>query len=242
MKYLSILLLFLILSCNQKEAIQKNILTEQHLKPKDNQANNLTKVDTLQLILDEDSIQNDFVYINYIEKIITKDSLKVWKLKVDFYRDNNFENSFPLTLNSEEDVSEWYFDYGLRHHEQEANTNLFLTLSNGYPACGYTHTHYLFFTKKGSFQLIDTYFSIGDSGWYTNNVFSEFKNQTFSSRTENYWPDDDSDNEDMGVLSFSDSIVYTFENNSWKKTLITPKDTIYKAEKKLFNEIHSSSE
>ena len=42
----------------------------------------------------------------------------------------------------------------------------------------------------------------------------------------------------MGVVEYSDSISFLLKNNTWELNQITPKEKVYRSEKKSFEEFH----
>ena len=86
---------------------------------------------------------------------------------------------------------------------------------------------------------------MADGGYGTRTMYEPtFKDNqliSFSSKVVQVDSDEskpyNEDNEDL-TISYSDSIVYTQQFNSWKGKLKTPKEKIYRKETKKFNEYY----
>lgn len=223
-------------SCNQKkenELIAK-ITTEAIVEAQ------ILKTDTLKFSIDKDLVKDDLVLIHLLEKKYDKDSLSTSIIRLDFYNNEKLINQSLIEIVGLEEGSDWYYKKGFAYNENPKYSP-FLIISNGYPACGYGHINILFYTEKNAFQIIDEYYSFGDGGWFDDTVFEEINPTLVSSRKESYWADN-SDNEDMGDLTYSDSVTYILRDDKWIKTHITPKDTVYKSKKISFNQYHNSEE
>ena len=80
-----------------------------------------------------------------------------------------------------------------------------------------------------------------DSGWGS---WVEFLNpsgkanpESFYSKSITYEPTDD--NEDLGILSYSDSIVFRWKGTHWQKELLSEKDKAYFQKKISYDEFHN---
>ncbi|MFC4738494.1 hypothetical protein ACFO3U_00650 [Flavobacterium ponti] len=193
--------------------------------------------------LDKDLIENDWVLIQLLGKKYTKDSILNGDYRFDFYRNDSLVKQAHFTLeNLFEENGEWYAQSGFKY-EETSKYSSFLTISNGYPACGYAHKHLLFDIKNNTFNLIYDYETMFDGGWGSNVEFFEIDDNFIISRKTNFWPNEEStSNEEIGVEELSDSIHFKFINNKWIETYITPKDTIYKSRKISFNKFHNIQE
>jgi len=232
MRYFSIISLLFIFSCNQEKKetkIEKPIIEETVLK-----------TDTLKLSLDKDLLENDWVLIQLLEKKYTKDSILNAKYRFDFYRNDSLvKQSYVLLKNLFEENADWYSQNGFKY-EEPPKYFTFLTISNGYPACGYQQTHYLFYTENNAFDLIHEYVTYSYSGWGSYVEFFEKNKNFIISRNSSFGPDDEStSSEDMGIEEISDSIHFKLENNKWTTTYITPKDTIFRSRKISFDKFHN---
>ena len=199
MRYLSIIGLLFIFACNQKK---EDVLVEK-IRVEDT----ILKTDTLKLSLDTDLVENDWVLIQLLEKVYSKDSILNAKYRFDFFRNDSLvKQSYILLKDLFEENAEWYAQSGFKYEETPKYSS-FLTISNGYPACGYQHTHFLFYTENNAFDLVNEYATFSDSGWGTYVEFFEKNKNFLISRTSSFGPDDDG-NEDVGIEELSDSIHF----------------------------------
>ncbi len=235
MKYLSLIYIVLFFACNETKEKSLSEITSEPIVEE-----TVIKIDTLKFSLDKDLVENDLVLIQLLEKKYDKDSISTSIIRLDFYNNHELINQSNIEIIGLAEGSDWYCQKGFTYNENPKYSP-FLIISNGYPACGYGHSHYLFYAEKNNFQLIDKYYTVGDGGWFDDVVFKENSATLLSSRNESYWADD-SENEEMGDLTYSDSVTYALKNNKWVKTYITPKDSIYSSKKVSFNEYHKSEE
>ena len=233
MKYLSLICVVLFFSCNQKKEI--NLIAENVVKE------TILTTDTLKLSLDKDLVENDLVLIQLLEKSYGKDSILDAKYRFDFYRNDSLvKKSYFSLKNIFEENADWYSQSGFKYEEKPKYSS-YLTISNGYPACGYEHNHFLFCTENNTFDLIHEYSTFSDSGWGNYVLFFEKNNNLLISHTSSFGPDEDG-NEEMGIEELSDSIHFKLENKKWTKSYITPKNTIYRSRKISFNKYHNMKE
>lgn len=236
MRYFSIIGLLFIFACNKKE--KKQILAENITSKTVNEI--VLKTDTLKLSFDKDLVEDDFILIKLLEKNFTNDSIEESKFRFDFYRNGKLENNFFVNVNFLAEGSDWHGNSLFYFSEKHAYSP-YIIVTNAYPACGYTQTNFLIDVRKEKIQLIDTFYSVGDGGWFTSTTFKEISTSKLGARQENYWQEED-DNDEMGTLTYSDSVNYILKNKKWIKKYITPKDSIYKKQKISFDAMHNIEE
>jgi hypothetical protein len=208
------------------------------------------KVSKQEKIISTDSISvfgtsdvkgSDVVLAHLLQTKIDKDSMVKAYYRLDFFSKKSKIKSFDLELTNFENGSEWSSFYGLSVHEPV--TSSFIQISFGYPACGYSQEHFLFYKNKGAVELVHKWSSSSDSGWGSWVVFSRAKSNSetvFYCHTVSFSADDD--NEDMGVVFLSDSIQFKKKNNKWIKKFSTPKDFVYSEKKESFDAFYSVEE
>ena len=103
----------------------------------------------------------------------------------------------------------------------------------------------LFFIKKEKLQLVHQWESVFDSGWGSwveiHNPEETSEPQSFYCKTVSFEPSDDAtEEEEKGILSYSDSTVFRLKNNQWRKQLITTKNLPYFKKEMTFNEYHKN--
>ncbi|WP_343618824.1 hypothetical protein [Flavobacterium sp.] len=238
------------------------LLTACQKEQKQNQIASLTSADTTKItavdddktikekslqidtiLLSEDKNANvSHILVNLVNQKADKDSIVTSTFRLDFYQNKNQIASSKVSIKHYEKGSEWSGVLGLNNSSDKNSS--FIKIDSGYPACGYTFSNYLFYLKNNSLQLVHDWESMSDSGW---GVWTEFVNndsntgkdpKIFYCKTVAFEPGDD-DNEDSGVLKYSDSISFSLQGNHWKKKLLSAKEKPYFEKKMSFNEFHN---
>lgn len=197
------------------------------------------KTDTISIVEDGETTANNYILAHLVDQKMNKDSIVTGNYLLDLYQNKTKTASTKITIKGTEEGSEWSASYGLT--PATAKNSLFLKISFGYPACGYTRNSYLFYLKNSDLQLVHEWYSMSDSGWGT---WVEFENpagkanpESFYCKTVSFEPEDD--NENMGTVSHSDSIVFRLSGNHWKKQFLSVKDKNYFEKKMSFDEFHN---
>ena len=180
----------------------------------------------------------DKVIVVPLKKDFTKDSIEITKCRLDFYLKDKIAHSFPVEVYGSSEDPMWSLYEGVFTDEKKNNEDMrFFELSFGVPACGYTHSNFLFFTEKGELQLVKKYDSMGDGpysdGFSFEPKFSGAKVISFISKrmivnNDESKPYND-ENEDL-IIDFSDSTFYTIKSGKWTAEPKSPKDKIYRRE------------
>ena len=139
-----------------------------------------------------------------------------------------------VTIKGVEKESNWYGMY-----EMDTIYSPFKRLSFGYPACGYTQDNFLYYIDNKESAKIHTWLSIFDGGWFNNVEFFPISKTKFACRTASFWSDvSDEENqetdEEFGILEHSDSIVFDLQKGKWSKSIITPKEKVYRKKRVAF--------
>jgi hypothetical protein len=241
------LFIFILLASCQKEQ-KKNLIANVNSAEATELPTFTDKVETEENILRTDTIflsnekNAEFTHIlaNLTELKADKDSILTSKFRLDFYQNKTKIKSSRITINNYEKGAEWGGSSGLTN--ASGKNSSFIQIGFGYPACGYTHENYLYYLKNHNLQLVHQWQSMSDSGWGT---WTEFVSDTsgndpesFYCKTVSFEPGDD-DNEDSGIVSYSDSISFSLKGTQWKKKLLSAKDKSYFEKKMSFNEFHN---
>ena len=224
-----ILILFIFISCKNEDVVSaKKIIAKEN-----NKINETNKEIIDTIFFDFETNKSDFVVVNLLEKKFNEDSICNVQLKLDFWNNKSKIGSETVQINGFDENSEFFGTY------LDSLNNSLKTIHIGYPACAYQQNGFLFYTDIDKVQLLYQYTEFSDSGWGSYvEFFPANKNQVTSRRT-NFSPDEkDSSTEDMGIVEYSDSILFVLKNNSWELNQITPKDKTYRKEKKSFEEFH----
>jgi hypothetical protein len=157
---------------------------------------------------------------------------------LDFYENKEKKASTKVTIDGYQKGSEWGADYGLA--TATSKNKSFIQITFGYPACGYNQSNYLYHLENKDLQLVYQWDSMTDSGWgsWVEFMTPDSKDsETFYCKRVSFEPEDDSD--DMGKVTYSDSIVFRLSGNRWKSQLLSAKDKVYFEKKMPFNEFHN---
>ena len=180
--------------------------------------------------------QGNYVLAKLLSKAYSKDSICDATFALEFNFKKEPKAVTKLYIKGFDEGSEWYGNYVL-----DSVYSPLKEISLGYPACGYTRNHYLFHWNKKKQQLIHEWYSVGDSGWSSGGEIVGGTQNHIIFRDESFLPDEqntDSETDEWGINGFSDSIHLDYQNGTWVKKLITPKDKVYRSVRKSFEEYH----
>lgn len=224
-----ILILLISISCKNEEVVS----AKNHIS-KENKIINKSDKEILDTIFfDFETNNSDFVVVNLLEKKFNEDSICNVQLKLEFWNNKYKIGSEIIQINGFDENSEFsgvYLD-SLNHSLK--------TIHIGYPACAYQQNGFLFYTDNNNVQLLYQFTEFSDSGWGSYVEFFPIDNiKIISRRTDFSTDENDSSKEDMGIVEYSDSISFLLKNNTWELNQITPKEKVYRSEKKSFEEFH----
>ena len=224
-----ILTLFIFISCKNEEIVStKNNIAKENKIIKET---NKEVLDTI--FFDFENNKSDFVVVNLLEKKFNEDSICNVQMKLDFWNNKSKIGSETIQINGFDENSEFFGIY-----LDSLNPSL-KTIHIGYPACAYQQNGFLFYTNNNNVQLLYQFMEFSDSGWGSYVEFFPINKNYITSRRTNFSPDEnDSTKEDMGIVEYLDSLTFSLKNNTWKVNQITPKEKVYKREKKSFEEFH----
>jgi hypothetical protein len=225
--------IIVLISCkNEKQRLEE---MDDELKSLDTKS---TLIDTIFFSEQEQLKWNDFALVYLLDKKYSKDSICTGTFKVDFKNKDKatvFSKVFKIKVVDE--GAEWSGSL-----ELDSIASPLKRIDFGYPACGYTQNHYLFYVDGKNSNLVHEWYSSGDSGWgYWSEVISG-KPEDFYFRTENFSPVDDGSTTDgdyeFGLDEYLDSIHFKLESSKWRKVRLTPKDSVYRSRKVKFDEFY----
>jgi hypothetical protein len=242
MKPQSLFILCLLIGCQKPKSeskITNTTPTETKTEVAIAKEEKFLKTDTLFISEDGETSNNNYVLAHLVDQKADKDSIVTGKYQLDFYLDKSKTATSKITIKGIEKGSEWGASYGLT--SAAAKNSPFIQISFGYPACGYNQSHYLYYLKNSNLQLVHEWDSMTDSGWGS---WVEFENssakanpESFYCKTVSFEPEDNDEN--MGTVTHSDSIVFRLSGNSYKKQLLSAKDKTYFEKKMSFEAFHN---
>jgi hypothetical protein len=199
--------------------------------------NNFLKTDTISISDYGETSKDNYILAHLLDQNADKDSIVTAKYQLDFYQNKTKTTSSKITIEGVDKGSEWSAIYGLG--TESAKSSPFIQISFGYPACGYNQSHYLYYFKNNETQLVYDWYTMSDSGWGS---WVEFENpikanaESFYCKTVSFEPDDNDEN--MGTVKHSDSMVFRLSGNRWKSQLLSAKDKTYFEKKMSFDDFH----
>jgi len=240
MKIQAIIFICLLISCQKpmpvsqtpsEKPISKNKAEAIETKEK------FLKTDTVSVYNDGEPSKENYILAHLLDQKIDKDSMMTAKYRLDFYLNKTKTADSKITIKGVQKGSEWSAIYGLGR--ESVKNSPFFQISFGYPACGYMQDNYLYYLKNSDLQLVYEWDTMSDSGWGTWVEFeSPAKTETgpFYCKTVSFEPDDNDEN--LGTVTHSDSIVFSLIGNQWKKQLLSAKEKPYFQKKMSFDDFH----
>ncbi|MET3028327.1 hypothetical protein ABXT06_16730 [Flavobacterium sp. UW10123] len=201
----------------------------------------IIKTDTVSIYTDGTESSTDYILAHLVDQQADKDSIVTVKYRLDFYQNKNKTTSSKIAIKGFQKGSEWMASYGLT--SESSKNSPFIQISLGYPACGYSHDHYLYYLKNSTLQLVHQWSTMTDSGWGSwveiENPSTSSDPKSFYCKTVAFVPADEDENVDMGILTHSDSISFELKDSKWKKVLLSAKDKPYFEKKMTFDQFNS---
>ncbi|WDF63385.1 hypothetical protein [Flavobacterium sp. KACC 22763] len=201
----------------------------------------IIKTDTVSIYTDGTESSTDYILAHLVDQEADKDSIVTVKYRLDFYQNKAKTASSKIAIKGFQKGSEWMASYGLT--SESSKNSPFIQISLGYPACGYSHDHYLYYLKNSALQLVHQWSTMTDSGWGSwveiENPSTNSDPKSFYCKTVAFVPADEDENVDMGILTHSDSISFELKDSKWKKMLLSVKDKPYFEKKMTFDQFNS---
>lgn len=187
------------------------------------------KTDTIPFLNTSDKNKDLYILAHLLEKKNIKDdedTIVVNTYMLDFYTNNVKIGSEKVVINPYYNGNKWSAYYGMSQ-SNESTSSSFIQVHIGH----FNHQQYLFYLNEGKIQLVNQWNTFSDSeewgSWieFVNLNPKNEKDSFYSKKiTFNYKYNE---NEDLGIVAYSDSVKFSFKNNRWEKQLMTPKEKIY---------------
>lgn len=232
--------LFVLISCQKPKTVNQAVASTSENKTETKIAveEKFLKTDTISIFNDGETSKDNYILAHLLDQKMDKDSVVTAKYQFEFYQNKIKTATSKITIKGIDRGSEWGASYGLT--SATAKNSSFIQISFGYPACAYMQNHYLYYLKNNDIQLVYNWYTMSDSGWGS---WVEFENpsvkadpESFYCKTVSFEPDDNDEN--IGTVTHSDSIVFRLSGNTYKKQLLSTKDKNYFEKKMSFNEFH----
>lgn len=239
MRIQALFILFILIGCQKPKPADQAIATTPEAKTKTIAAkDNFLKKDTIYIADYGETSKDNYILAYLLDQKADKDSIVTAKYLLDFYQNKIKTTSSKITIKGTDKGSEWGAIYGLG--TQNVKNSPFIQISFGYPACGYTKNNYLYYFKNNDIQLVHEWYTMSDSGWGSwvefGNPDAKTNPESFYCKTVSFVPDDNDEN--MGMVTHSDSIVFRLNGGHYKKQLLSAKDKTYFEKKMSFDDFH----
>lgn len=177
-----------------------------------------------------DSKENGFVTIDKKDKKLLKNEVEVQNFNLQFYENSKKLGVFSIAVENFEKDSDWNAESPFvidSIHQKKS----FVLLHNGFPACGYGQNYFLFVKNSDNkIQKLDEWETFFDAPYGNYQSFKHINNTSFSRVLVSIGGSDKevvNDEEELAVVTKSDSVVYYQEKNRWIKKQITPKNKVF---------------
>lgn len=187
---------------------------------------------TIKLSIDwnGDSRENGFVTIDKKDRKMLKNEVEIQNFNIQFYENGKKSGVFSIPIVYYQKESDWNAESPFvidSLHQKKS----FVLLHNGFPACGYSQNYFLFVKNSDNeIQKLDEWETFFDAPYGNYQSFKNINNHSFSRVLVSIGGSDTeviNDEEELAVVTKSDSVVFYQEKNKWIKKQITPKDKIF---------------
>ncbi|KAF2332109.1 MAG: hypothetical protein REI96_01595 [Flavobacterium nitrogenifigens] len=245
MKIHTLFLLLVLIGCQKTKPTDAAAPIAEIIEPQETlevtNDEKIIKTDTVSIYTDGTESSTDYILAHLVNQEADKDSIVTVKYRLDFYQNKSKTASSKIAIKGFQKGSEWMASYGLT--SESSKNSPFIQISLGYPACGYSHDHYLYYLKNSALQLVHQWSTMTDSGWGSwveiENPSTYSDPKSFYCKTVAFVPADEDENVDMGILTHSDSISFELKDSKWKKMLLSVKDKPYFEKKMTFDQFNS---
>ena len=227
MKYTLIAFLIIIIYSCKDFSNSTSIENAEVFKPLNR---NYTKSDTVRFTHDSTRM----AVVGLLQGIIQVDSSKKVPIDVLYYVKGNQVSAYTDTFVAlgEEELSHYFEATDTMGNSCEQ----FFTINYGFGACGYTQNKLTFSADSKNCYFIAHHESSADGAYGYGrefyNMCKESSPKQVSSVIVSNAPVETDDN--VILMEYSDSTLYTFDGSKWTTKLVTPKDTVFRTSKEKF--------
>ena len=177
-----------------------------------------------------DSKENGFVTIDKKDNKIQKNGIETQNFELNFYENSKKLGTFSIPVENFEKDSDWTAESPFVIDSLNSKKS-FVLLHNGFPACGYSQNYFLFVKNSDNkIQKLDQWETYFDAPYGNYQYFKPINNYSFSRVLISINGSDKeviNEEEELAIVTKSDSVVFYQEKNRWIKKQITPKDKVY---------------
>jgi hypothetical protein len=243
MKYFLLSVFLITLSCQKKTTTtqENKDLPVTQTDTVENVSEKDIQIDTIPVIISSERKQKStFVVAKLLSKEPDAKGTETAEFELEFYKKKNKTATTNITVNNYAKGSKWRAIEGLADEKAMGNSP-FLKLRLLHKDPKFLKHDYLYFIKNNEAQLIIQWAGINDLGWGEwldiHNPNQKIEPDYFYCKTGSFKEIDTTDNE-IGMLSYSDSIEFRLKNNKWIKELKSKKNTPYYNKEMNFNEVY----
>ena len=177
-----------------------------------------------------DSKENGFVTIDKKDNKMLKNRIEVQNFELNFYENSKKLGTFSIPVENFEKDSDWTAESPFVIDSLNSKKS-FVLLHNGFPACGYSQNYFLFVKNSDNkIQKLDQWETYFDAPYGNYQYFKPINNYSFSRVLISINGSDKeviNEEEELAIVTKSDSVVFYQEKNRWIKKQITSKDKVY---------------
>ena len=174
--------------------------------------------------------ENGFVTIDKKDKNMLKNRIEVQNFELNFYENSKKLGTFSIPVENFEKDSDWTAESPFVIDSLNSKKS-FVLLHNGFPACGYSQNYFLFVKNSDNkIQKLDQWETYFDAPYGNYQYFKPINNYSFSRVLISINGSDKeviNEEEELAIVTKSDSVVFYQEKNRWIKKQITSKDKVY---------------
>lgn len=174
--------------------------------------------------------ENGFVTIDKKDKKMLKNRIEVQNFELNFYENSKKLGTFSIPVENFEKDSDWTAESPFVIDSLNSKKS-FVLLHNGFPACGYSQNYFLFVKNSDNkIQKLDQWETYFDAPYGNYQYFKPINNYSFSRVLISINGSDKeviNEEEELAIVTKSDSVVFYQEKNRWIKKQITSKDKVY---------------
>ncbi|MFK7001011.1 hypothetical protein V3470_07580 [Flavobacterium oreochromis] len=229
LKHSLLFLSILFLGCKKEVQVDQKSNSIENKTPVD--VTNEVKsniIDTIYWDNDKNQKTDNYAFIRLINTT-QKDTITNTNFQIDFYKKGKILSSKKIELTDYDEETYWVNNDELNWLKEvkEPLASTLKTVSTEFIGCNTDKNNFLFSVENNKIEILHQWYS--SKGYGDGDKWGDFKwlnpgEFVFWSESQELSP---KKNEGM-IHKFSDSIRFTYKNNKWVKTCLTPKNKVYR--------------